>query len=152
MNSRLPLTIYFDASCRLCNSKIQSIKNHDIKEHLILVDCSASDFDDTPFRADGVTREAMMGSLHVRDSQGAWIKGVASFELIYRTIGLRAIANLWGGRYTRPLAEHAYSWIARHHRALSRTGLHPIYVAWGKWAARRAYQHSRKCNQDQCSR
>ena len=36
---------------------------------------------------------------------------------------LSAIANFWGGRYTRPMAERAYLWIARHRQALSRTGL-----------------------------
>lgn len=151
MNNNLPLTIYFDASCRLCNSEIQAIKSHDMADYLVLVDCSAAHFDDTPFRAEGVTRVAMMEALHVRDSQGAWIKGVAAFELIYRTVGLSAIANFWGGRYTRPLAERVYPWIARHRQALSRTGLHLLYAAWGRYAARRAYQRSQKCSQGQCS-
>ena len=151
MNNDLPLTIYFDASCRLCNSEIQAIKSHDREGHLILVDCSATDFDDTPYRTVGLTRAAMMESLHVRNSQGAWVKGVASFELIYRTVGLTAIANFWGGKFTRPLAERAYPWIARHRQALSRTGLHFFYAVWGKCAARRAHKRSQQCSKGQCS-
>lgn len=151
MNQQYPLTIYFDASCRLCNSEIQTIKLHDMEGNLILVDCSAADFDERPFMVEGITREAMMDRLHVRDSHGAWFKGVASFELIYRTVGLSGIANFWGGRYTRPLAELLYPWIARHRQALSRTGLHLIYAAWGKCEARRAYKRSRKCHEGKCS-
>ena len=151
MNQQFPLTVYFDASCRLCNSEIQTIKLHDAANNLILVDCSAKEFDDRPFKTEGVTRNAMMERLHVRDGQGVWFKGVASFELLYRTVGLSAIANFWGGKYTRPLAEFFYPWIARHRQALSRTGLHLLYEAWGKYEARRAYKRSRKCHEGQCS-
>src|ERR1017187_6454542 len=114
MNEQYPLTIYYDASCELCNSEMQAIKVHDTGQRLNLVDCSAPNFDDAPYRDDGVTREAMMECLHVHDSRGKWIKGVSAFELLYRTVGMSAIANLWGSSLTRPLAELAYPWIARH--------------------------------------
>ena len=151
MGQQFPLTVYFDASCRLCNSEIQTIKLHDVENNLILVDCSAEEFEGSLFKTEGVTRKEMMDQLHVRDSQGAWFKGVASFELLYRTVGLSTIANFWGGRYTRPLAELLYPWIARHRQVLSRTGLHLVYEAWGKCEARRAYKRSRKCHKGQCS-
>ena len=77
-----PLTVYFDASCSLCNSEMQALKIHDTKQRLCLIDCSAADFDDAPFRSEGITREAMMACLHVQNSQGTWIKGVSAFELL----------------------------------------------------------------------
>lgn len=151
MRSDLPLTVYFDASCRLCHSEILNIKAHDAKDYLRLVDCSSADFDDAPFRAYGITRADMMQRLHVRDNQGAWIKGVPAFELIYRTAGMQHMAGFWGGRHTRPLMEKLYPWVARHRRGLSLTGLPLLFEAWGKCVARRAYRRSRKCNNGNCS-
>jgi predicted DCC family thiol-disulfide oxidoreductase YuxK len=75
MNNDLPLTIYFDASCRLCNSEMQNVKLHDAGGNLILVDYSAADFDGTQYRVEGITHEEMMDCLHVRDCRGVWTKG-----------------------------------------------------------------------------
>ena len=151
MHEQYLLTVYFDASCGLCNSEMQTIKLHDTAQRLMLVDCSAASFDDTPYRVDGVTREAMMECLHVRDNQGTWIKGVSAFELLYRTVGMTALAILWGGRFTRPLAKRVYPWIARHRQVVSWTGLSIMFELWGKCAARRAYKRSRQCSEGQCS-
>lgn len=151
MRNDLPLTVYFDASCRLCNSEMQNIKAHDAAGYLMLADCSAPGFDDAPFRADGVTRAAMMECLHVRDNQGAWIRGVPAFELIYRTVGMAGLANIWGGRYTRPLMEKLYPWVARHRQAISLTGFPLLFEAMEKRAARRAFKRSQACSKGQCS-
>ena len=147
MRSDLPLTIYFDASCRLCHSEMMNLQAHDARGYLRLVDCSAPAFDDAPFRADGITRTDMMERLHVRDNQGAWIKGVAAFELIYRTIGMHSMARLWG---PDTLLGRLYPWIARHRQALSLTGLPLLFSLWGKCAARRANKRSRACKDGKC--
>lgn len=151
MEQIYPLTVYFDASCSLCNNEIQNIRIHDSARRLILVDCSAPGFDDAPYRADGVTRKAMMECLHVRNSQGEWIKGVSAFELLYRTANMPALAGLWGGRFTRPLAERLYPWVARHRQAISWTGLPILFALWGKCAARRALKRSQRCRDGHCS-
>ena len=151
MNAQYPLTVYYDASCSLCSAEIDNIRIHDKAQHIQTVDCSAADFDDSPFHADGITREAMMECLHVRDNQGVWIKGVSSFELLYRTVGMTSSANLWGSKYTRPLTEKIYPWVARHRMAISWTGLPLIFKLWGKCAARQAHKRSRSCNNGQCS-
>lgn len=151
MNTPYSLTVYFDASCSLCNSEMQTIKIHDTEQRLRLIDCSAADFDDTSFQADGVTREAMMACLHVQNSCGAWIKGVEAFELLYKTTGMTVLANLWGSRYTRPLAEIIYPWVARHRQAFTWTGMPLLFKLWGKCAARRANKRSRLCHDGQCS-
>ncbi|MDD4930172.1 MAG: DUF393 domain-containing protein [Gallionella sp.] len=151
MNEIYPLTVYFDASCALCHSEMQTIKIHDVEHRLMLADCSAAGFDDSLFAADGVTREAMMACLHVRNSRGEWIKGVAAFELIYRSVGMPSLANFWGSRLTRPVMERAYPWIARHRRWLSWTGLPLLFKVWGHCEARRAFKRSRRCSEGQCS-
>lgn len=151
MNEQYPLTVYFDASCALCNSEMQNIKTHDSRQQLILVDCSATGFDDTPYRSDGVTRQAMMECLHVRNSHGEWVKGVPAFELLYRTAGMPLLASLWGGKFTRPLAERVYPWVARHRRVISWTGLPILFMLCGKCEARRASRRGRQCHEGKCS-
>ena len=151
MNERYPMTVYFDASCGLCNSEMQAIKAHDAAQSLILMDCSSADFDDSPFQSESITREDMMACLHVRDGLGKWIKGVDAFELLYRTVGKTVVASLWGGRLTRPLAERVYPWVARHRQLLSWTGLAWLFKLWGRCEARRAHKRSRRCHEGQCS-
>lgn len=141
--------VFYDASCSLCNNEMQTIKIHDTGQRLSLVDCSASDFDDTPYLPDSVTRAAMMECLHVKTAEGKWIKGVAAFELLYHTVDMPFLAALWGSRYTRPLAEIAYPWIARHRQLLTWTGAPLLFKLWGNCSARRA--NSRRCRNNQCS-
>lgn len=151
MDTRFPLTIYFDASCALCNSEMQNIKLHDTNNQLLLIDCSSPEFDDTPFQAEGISQVQMMNCLHARDANGRWIKGVAAFELIYRTVGMASIAKLWGHPLTRPLAERAYPWIVKHRHVLSAIGLHKLFNLWSRRAARRANQRSRACANGRCT-
>ncbi len=147
MRSDLPLTVYYDASCGVCRGEMLNIKLHDAKGHLQLVDCSAPDFDDTPFRADGVTQVEMMERLHVRDNQSAWIKGAPAMELVYRTVGMQRIAQLWE---SKRLLGRLYPWIARHRQVLSLAGMPLLFTAWAKHVACRTYMRSRKCKNDQC--
>ncbi len=148
MRSDLPLTVYFDGSCRMCRSELLNIKAHDWKDYLRLVDCSGGDFDDALFRREGITRHDMMARLHVRDNQGAWIKGAAAMELIYRTAGMQRMANLWGGN--APLAR-LYPWIARHRQALSLTGIPLMFALWTRYASWRACKNASACRNSDCS-
>ncbi len=151
MHYTTPLTIYFDASCALCNSEMQNIKSHDTNNRLVLIDCSAVDFDDGPFQTQGITRDVMMNCLHAQDANGQWVKGVAAFEVIYRMVGMHSIASLWGHRLTRPLAERAYPWVVRHRYVLSALGIHKLFNLWNHHAARQAERRSRACEAGHCT-
>ena len=147
MSTSYPLTIYFDASCRLCNSEMQNIKVHDVDKQLILIDCSAPEFDDTPFSKEGINRTLMMNRLHAQDANGNWRVGVEAFEVIYRTVGMASIAKLWGGPLTKPLAVRLYPWVVKHRYTLSKIGLPELFGLWSKYAARKADKRSRLCNE-----
>lgn len=151
MHTPTHLTIYFDASCKLCSSEMRNIKLHDSHNYLTLVDCSEKTFNDASYKCEGIDQQAMMNCLHVRDEQGRWTKGVAAFELIYRSVGMASIAKLWGHPVTRPLAERVYPWIVRHRHTLSRLGLHKIFNAWSRHAARQAHKKSRTCVEGRCA-
>jgi predicted DCC family thiol-disulfide oxidoreductase YuxK len=150
MNTNYPLTIYFDASCRLCNSEMQNIKLHDLHKQLILIDCSAYGFDDSPFQAAGITKTLMMNRLHAQDASGQWLIEVAAFEVIYQTVGMASIAKLWGSPITRPCAERLYPWVVKHRYTLSRIGLPELFGLWSRYAAKKAEQRSRLCSEGNC--
>ena len=151
MNTLYPLTIYFDASCSLCDSEMQSIKMNDTTDRLHLVDCSAPDFDDSPFQKDGINRDTMMNCLHAQDAHGNWFKGVAAFEIIYRSVGMDSIANAWGHPWIRPITERAYPWIVRHRYVLSALGMHKLFNFWSRRAARKANLRSQSCRNGRCT-
>lgn len=151
MNANLPLEIFFDASCPLCRNEMDMLKLHDTDERLILIDCSAKDFDDSEFKSDGVEVAHMMDALHIRDSKGTWFKGVSAFELVYGAIGLTGVAKFWGGKFTKPFAEFIYPIIAKNRLLLTWTGIPYLFKLWGKSVARRAHERSQQCNNGHCS-
>jgi predicted DCC family thiol-disulfide oxidoreductase YuxK len=151
MNAVYPLTIYFDASCGLCNSEMQNIKIHDHNNQLVLIDCSVKDFDDSPFHGEGITKNLMMNRLHAQDANGDWLVGVEAFEVIYRTVGMASIAKLWGGRFTKPLAVKLYPWVVKHRYTLSKIGLPELFGLWSRHTARKAEKRSRLCSEGRCS-
>ena len=123
---RYPLTVFYDASCRLCASEMHALKARDCAGRLELVDCSAASFDDTGLRAMGVTREKLMSRIHAHDAYGRWLVGPECFEAVYRAVGAEGIARIWGSRGLRRVLERLYPWIADHRQALSRLGLHVL--------------------------
>jgi predicted DCC family thiol-disulfide oxidoreductase YuxK len=124
--TRYPLTVFYDASCPLCATEMQALRDLDAAERLQLVDCSAARFSDEGLRAEGITRERLMGRIHARDAHGRWLVGIAAFEAIYRAAGLEHTARLWGSPRWRPVFERIYPWVARYRQLLSRLGAHHL--------------------------
>lgn len=150
MNTNYPLTVYYDASCRLCNSEMQNIKLHDVDNRIVLIDCSPPEFDDAPFRKAGIDRQLMMNRLHMQDAGGKWFVGVEAFEVIYEAVHMAAVAKLWGGRFTKPLTTRFYPWVADHRYFLSALGLPKLFEYFGKRAAKKADLQSRQCHEGGC--
>ena len=122
-----PLTIYYDASCPLCASEMHALAARDREARLVLVDCSAMDFDARPFTADGVTRAAMLGEIHARDAVGRWLTGIDVLAEAYRAAGFPRIARLFANARLRPPWTRLYPWIARSRYRLSRMRLYRFY-------------------------
>jgi predicted DCC family thiol-disulfide oxidoreductase YuxK len=132
----VPLTVYYDKSCPMCATEMHVIEKLDWRGRLKLVDCSAPGFDDSAAAKEGVTREAMMTKLHVRDPEGRWLVALDAFEAVYASAGLRGAARFWGDRRLRPLLDRIYPLIARYRQPLSRLGLHKVVGALMRLAAR----------------
>lgn len=116
-----PLTIYYDASCPLCRTEMETLKQADDTNQLILVDCSQTAMqlpDSCP-----VTRDALMSRIHAQDAMGSWITGVDVFAAAYTVTGFTKMGKLWSSRILRPLLSRAYPWVADHRQWLSKTPL-----------------------------
>jgi predicted DCC family thiol-disulfide oxidoreductase YuxK len=118
------LTAYFDGSCALCSAEMAALHDLDHDHAIAMVDCSDTDFDDRPWRAQGVTRQAMLEALHVRDALGDWHRGVDAIALLYATAGAPRLARLWVHPMTRPIVSRLYPFVVRHRHALSALGIH----------------------------
>ncbi len=145
------ITVYYDASCAFCSQEINNLKLYDDKEEMVLVDCSAADFDECPFAAEGITQQDMMNALHVMDSKGQWHIGVEAFEIMYRKAGLKRMAAMWGHPLIKPVAQKIYPWIVRNRYLLSKIGMVQILGLWGKVAARDAEKRAGRCKEGKCS-
>lgn len=145
----LPLQVFYDASCRLCATEMQALKAGDSQGRIVLVDCSAATFDDRPLRADGVTRAAMLQSLHVRDADGHWHRGVDAMATVYAALGFHAVAAAWVHPWLRPLTTRLYAWVVRHRHQLSALGLHHLAPTVLHAAARRSEARPR-CQDGAC--
>ncbi|MCC6195653.1 MAG: DUF393 domain-containing protein [Burkholderiales bacterium] len=117
-----PLTVYYDASCPLCRSEMESLKARDAGNLLYLVDCSKG----LVAFAD-VTQAAMMARIHARDADGRWLDGLDVFAAVYRAAGFPVLARLYASRWLRPLLDRLYGWVADHRRLFARLGLARLF-------------------------
>ena len=119
------LTIYYDASCPLCVCEMAVVKSRDVDGLLALVDCSGNQPLPAPRMSNeaGITREAMMRSLHARTADGRWLVGVPAYEAIFRATGFPRLARLAASARLAPLLAKVYAWVARYRYRLPRRGI-----------------------------
>lgn len=104
----------------MCVAQMARLKRRDVQGRLVLVDCSAADFDETVLAGLPIRREDLMSAIHARDAHGRWFSGIQVFELAYSALGRDAAAGIWGSRTLRPLLARLYAWVARHRHAVPR--------------------------------
>lgn len=119
INITYPLTIYYDASCPMCKSEMDMIKEGDKDKKLILVDCSNTNF--STAESCPVTKEAMMERIHAIDANGIWINSVDVFAAAYSATGHEKISKFWSNKTLQPLLSKAYPMIASQRGWLSKT-------------------------------
>lgn len=106
-----PMTIYYDASCLLCNTEINNLQRRSTDDRLEFVDISAPGFTSLP---PGVTLAQMMALIHARKADGSVIQGMEVFRLAYSAAGIGWVAGALGLPLIGALAERLYPWIARN--------------------------------------
>lgn len=121
MKVQYPLTIYYDASCPMCKTEMETLKKLDKDNRLILADCSNINI--TLPKSCPVTREAMMERIHAIDQNGQWINSVDVFAAAYSASGFKNLGKLWGNKTLKPIFNRAYPWVADNRHWLSKTPL-----------------------------
>jgi predicted DCC family thiol-disulfide oxidoreductase YuxK len=128
----LPITVFYDHTCPMCRSEMLGLKAKHNGNAIILVDCSPTDFDETPFVKDGIHRIDMMKLIHAKDANGKWLIGVDVFAVVYRLAGLRFLSAVWGSRLLRPILSRLYPWVANNRMWLSKFGVPKLFSAMEK--------------------
>ena len=150
MNIVYPLRIYYDASCPLCRTEMNTLKQYDQEKRLQLVDCSPPEFSDAFAQEAGYGRRAMMRLIHARDANGTWLIGVPVFEAAYGATGITGMQNMWANPLLRPLWDRIYPWVADNRMFLSKLGITKIFGWMVKRAAKKAAAKSQACANDMC--
>jgi predicted DCC family thiol-disulfide oxidoreductase YuxK len=119
----LPLTVFYDGTCKLCRSEFENIGARDLFGELILIDCSPLDFDASALP---VSRDVLMNVIHARDATGKWISGVDVFIAAYQAADLNWVSAILHHRWLKPAAIRAYPWLVRNRYRIAALGLHRI--------------------------
>lgn len=135
MNSTYPLTIYYDASCPLCNGEMQNLMLRNTQGLLVFVDASAKGF---ACPLPGLSQDALLERIHARKANGEVVHSVEVLRLAYRAVGLGwiAAAASWPG--LRQLADRAYPWLAHNRHHLPRGLVRLLFEGPTRRAAQRA--------------
>lgn len=125
-NIQYPLTIYYDAACPMCKNEMETLKETDVDNKLILVDCSNTNLK-VPATCP-VSRETMMERIHAVDARGQWIKSTEVFAMAYAASGYQTIAKIWANKQLSPLLSKLYPWVADNRYWLSKTPLPYLFT------------------------
>jgi len=122
-----PLTIYYDASCPLCERELGTLASCDSECRLVLVDCSSPNFGDRHTADAGLEQSNLMLAIHARDATGRWYRGIDVFALAYHAAGAKIVARILTHPRLRPFWEWLYPRIAKKRMLLSKLGLTDLY-------------------------
>ncbi|BBI52147.1 hypothetical protein HORIV_45680 [Vreelandella olivaria] len=86
-----PVTLFHDGHCPFCQQEVAWLEKHRHREHIALVDIQAQGFN---AKEHGKEFNAMMGQLHLRDSQGEWYIGMDASRALYAVLGYRRLVKL----------------------------------------------------------
>lgn len=124
MNKKIyPLTLYYDASCPLCNLEMTNLMRRNEKGLLKFVNISAPTFEE---QEAGIAKIDLMRVLHARQADGTIIHGVLPIQLAYAAVGLTWLTRLTDSPVLGPLIEWIYPHVAKHRQAISRALARPI--------------------------
>jgi predicted DCC family thiol-disulfide oxidoreductase YuxK len=142
MDSRFPLTLYFDGACPLCQAEMRNLSARDVHARLRFVDVSVPGFVGCP---SGTDVRALMTLMHATRPDGTLVCGVEVFRLAYEAVGMPGVAWFTGLPGIRQLCEALYPVIARNRYWLPAAPLRWIFERSLRRAAERA--SNRRCDE-----
>tara|TARA_R110000751_G_scaffold71416_3_gene144583 strand:- start:872 stop:1270 length:399 start_codon:yes stop_codon:yes gene_type:complete len=112
-----PVTLFHDGHCPFCQQEVAWLKKHRHQERIALVDIQASDFN---AQAYGQEFNAMMGQLHLQDSQGEWYIGMDASRALYAVLGYRRLVKISCLPGVRGVMNAGYRYFARRRIRIGR--------------------------------
>jgi predicted DCC family thiol-disulfide oxidoreductase YuxK len=143
-----PMTVYYDASCALCNGEMSNLMLRNTEGLLVFVDASPVDFVSP---VPGTTQHDLMNMIHAVQADGRVVRGVEVFRLAYGAVGLGWVTAPTTWPVLRQLADRAYPWLVRNRYRIPRPLVHFLFEGATRRAAEAAHRRAR-CNGQTCQR
>jgi len=143
-----PLTLYYDASCPLCNAEMQNLMLRNEAGRLAFVDASADGFT-SPLP--GIDRGQLMAAMHGVWADGRVSRGVDAIHAAYVAVGLGHVTAFTQCPGVGAALAWLYPHFARHRQRVPRWVVRALFEG----AARRSAQaaHARmNCHAAVCTR
>jgi predicted DCC family thiol-disulfide oxidoreductase YuxK len=147
-NLTYPMTVYYDASCQLCNGEMSNLMLRNTEGLLVFVDASPVDFISP---VPGATRDELMNMIHAVQADGTVVRGVEVFRLSYGAVGLGWVTAPTAWPVLRQLADRAYPWLVRNRYRIPRSLVRFLFEGATRRAAEAAHQRAR-CTEQTCQR
>ena len=145
IDTQFPLTIYYDASCRMCNAEMTNLMLRNDAGRLIFVDASSADLRDAP-----ASKETLMHAIHGVAADGTVYIGVECLTRAYLGIGWTWVPKLVNLPGMAIAARKLYLWIARHRYRLPQAPIVWVFERAMRRAAQRAAARSAACADGMC--
>lgn len=111
--------LYYDSACPVCRREIALVRR--LSRQLDYVDVHALSDRDLP---EGLTRDAMLRDLHLRDGDGTWFVGLSANTRLWQYTPLAPLWRTLTLPLVRPIAERLYRWWAdRRYRRMGYCGV-----------------------------
>jgi predicted DCC family thiol-disulfide oxidoreductase YuxK len=151
----LPITVFYDASCPICEAEMTALKARDLRDEICLIDCSSPTFDDSAFLMQGISRELMIKRIHGVDAIGRWYVGVDLFAVVYGVAQMKWLARFLGSSMLRPVLVRLYPWVADNRTIMSKLKLQGLFKS--RLFKSRLFRQSSlvqqaNCQSDSCKR
>lgn len=142
-----PLTLFHDGNCPVCRVDVANLKAHNHEGKLRFIDIAQPDFDAAAY---GKTQDELLAEIHAQRPDGSFVKGMETFRLAYRGVGLGWVLAPADWGLLREPANAAYRLFARHRPWISRRfGF--VFAGIETVLARRAARRATQCHDGYCS-
>ncbi|HIV70508.1 MAG TPA: DUF393 domain-containing protein [Candidatus Aquabacterium excrementipullorum] len=142
-----PLTIYYDASCRLCDGEMRNLMLRNTAGQLVFVDASGPGFE-SPIA--NTTQADLMSMIHAVQADGQVIRGVEVFRRAYGAVGMGWVTAPTAWPVLRQWADRAYPVLVRNRYRIPHWVVAALFEGPTRRAAERAAQRA-QCRDGSCT-
>ena len=111
------LTLFYDASCPLCEAEITYLSRRNQLGLLAFIDIHSTHFDP---EQSGISCQQAMDAMYGQYEDGTLIKGVEVFAQSYSRANMKVLAWVFSRKTLRPLLNLSYYFFARNRHTISK--------------------------------